>query len=456
MSVKVILIFFLTCYSLLLHSNSKKIYFENDPQEDDRVKSMPDDYPYKVSENKMYSGYLNVDKSGSKQLHYIYLEAQTEPSKAPILIWLNGGPGCSSMLGFVDENGPTYIESISDDKFSINLNPFSWNKLANVLYIESPAGVGFSIASKPEDLIFSDEKVTNDNLGALLSFYEKFPELKSKDLYISGESYAGVYIPFFADKILNYNLQSKEEDKINIKGVLIGNGVTDLSVDIEASLPEYALTHNIISDEMKSLLDKYNCSENFKTNTCKTIYVDLMNKISRLNIYDIYGKCYVKNTVNYTPWSDFTQLKNTPPCIDDRAQLWFLNRKDVKKSFNIHEEMKFAMCNEYIQNKYENGIGSFHLYKNLLKKIKIWIFSGDADACVPTNGTRKWIKKLQLPIVKPWRSWRIKKENIAGYVEDYDGLTFVTFKAIGHMVPQKAREESLKMLKTFLGNEYLN
>lgn len=427
-----------------------------DPKEDDRVKSMPEDYPYDVNKNKMYSGYLNVDESGSRQLHYIYLESQNDPTTTPLLIWLNGGPGCSSMLGFVDENGPTFIETSSDDKFKFILNQFSWNKLSNVLYIESPAGVGFSIATKPEDLVFSDEKVANDNLGALLTFYKRFPELKSKDLYISGESYAGVYIPFFADKILTYNLQAKEEDKIKIKGILIGNGVTDLSVDTVVSLPEYAVTHNIISDEMKSLIDKYNCSENANTNTCKTIYSDLMMKITRLNIYDIYGKCYVKNSVNYTPWSEFSKLQTTPPCVDDRAQLWYLNRKDVKKSFNIHEEMKFAMCNEYIQKNYEQGIGSFHLYKNLLKKIKIWVYSGDSDACVPTNGTRKWIKKLQIPIVKSWRSWRIRKDNIAGYVEDYDGLTFVTFKAIGHMVPQFAREESFKMLQTFLGNEFLN
>ncbi len=160
----------------ILNINSLEKKEVSDPKEDDRVKSMPEDYPYDINKNKMYSGYLNVDESGSRQLHYIFLESQNDPTNAPLLIWLNGGPGCSSMLGFVDENGPTFIETSSDDKFKFVLNQFSWNKLSNVLYIESPAGVGFSKGSDadiPTDEIKHPERIVKTVINSLFIVLKK-------------------------------------------------------------------------------------------------------------------------------------------------------------------------------------------------------------------------------------------------------------------------------------------
>ena len=95
-----------------------------------------------------YSGYLNV--SDSKQLHYVYIDSMDEPDFDPVVIWFNGGPGCSSLLGLFQENGPWVID---DGETEIKANPYSWNRRANMLYIESPAGVGFSRANigKPEN-----------------------------------------------------------------------------------------------------------------------------------------------------------------------------------------------------------------------------------------------------------------------------------------------------------------
>ena len=89
-----------------------------------------------------YSGYLNV--SASKELHYVYVESLDNPEFDPVVLWFNGGPGCSSMLGFMQEHGPWIIDDGEDD---IKANPYSWNRRANMLYIESPAGVGFSRAN---------------------------------------------------------------------------------------------------------------------------------------------------------------------------------------------------------------------------------------------------------------------------------------------------------------------
>lgn len=113
-------------------------------------------------------------------------------------MWYNGGPGCSSMLGFVQEHGPYVIENGAT---TFHQNEYSWNMFANMLYIESPGGVGYSTCSGAE-CNFDDNISAADNLAALLYWYEtKFPEFQGNDLYISGESYAGIYVPYVVNQI---------------------------------------------------------------------------------------------------------------------------------------------------------------------------------------------------------------------------------------------------------------
>jgi len=112
-----------------------------------------------------------------------------------VLIWFNGGPGCSSLLGFFQEHGPWVIDDNTTEIFE---NPHSWNTEANVLYIESPAGVGFSINTNASDTIFSDTSQSVDAFKALESFYGMFEEFIPNQLFISGESYAGIYVPYLA------------------------------------------------------------------------------------------------------------------------------------------------------------------------------------------------------------------------------------------------------------------
>jgi len=94
-----------------------------------------------------YSGYLPVTET--KSLHYVFAESMNDPTSDPVVIWFNGGPGCSSMLAFMQENGPLAID---DGEDYIKTNPYPWNTKANMLWIESPAGVGYSLAGTEEDL----------------------------------------------------------------------------------------------------------------------------------------------------------------------------------------------------------------------------------------------------------------------------------------------------------------
>jgi len=109
---------------------------------------------------------------------------------------------------------------------NFGINPYAWNKKANLLYITSPGGVGFS-TTKAASLKADDGTVALDNYKALLAFFNKFPNLKKNELYLTGESYAGIYVPYLANEILKRNKLPNREMTINLKGIMINNACTD-------------------------------------------------------------------------------------------------------------------------------------------------------------------------------------------------------------------------------------
>ena len=146
----------------------------------------------------LYSGYLQINNT-QKQLHYVGALSLNEPSTDPVIVWLNGGPGCSSMLGWAQEHG-TYV--MEDGTTNFVRNDYAWNSEASMFYIESPAGVGYSVCGKQSECQFDDNLAGDDNLIAVINlFVQKFPELQNNDLYISGESYAGVYVPHLMKRL---------------------------------------------------------------------------------------------------------------------------------------------------------------------------------------------------------------------------------------------------------------
>ena len=127
-------------------------------------------------------------------------------------------------MGWATENGPAVIPDFEND---FKVNDYSWHKLANMIYLESPGNVGFSyISSSLEtELAVNDDIVAVENFQALQDWFRKYPTFKNNDFYITGESYAGIYIPRLAEKIVDYNAQVVSSKRINFKGFVVGNGV---------------------------------------------------------------------------------------------------------------------------------------------------------------------------------------------------------------------------------------
>lgn len=236
---------------------------------EDLVDSLPDMNDGKSFPFKTYSGYLNVAGT-TRNLHYFFVESQADSSTSPLVVWFNGGPGCSSMLGLLTEHGPYVMEN---EGTTFHSNEYSWNKFANMLYIESPAGVGYSYYIEEDDYNYTDYGVAQDNMKALIYFLEmKFPEYKNNDLYLSGESYAGIYVPTLAYAINDYNNAAKkyaEETNaptfiVNLKGFMVGNGVTNWKYDTMPAYVEMAYWHGLYDLDMYNEIYAAGCPKEFE------------------------------------------------------------------------------------------------------------------------------------------------------------------------------------------------
>lgn len=133
-----------------------------------------------------YSGYLDNEED-DKHLFYWFFESRNDPKNDPVVLWLNGGPGCSSLTGLFMELGPSSI----NEKGEVVYNPSSWNENANVIFLDQPVNVGYSYSSGK----VSNTVAAGKDVYALLTlFFKQFPQYAKQPFHISGESYAGHYI----------------------------------------------------------------------------------------------------------------------------------------------------------------------------------------------------------------------------------------------------------------------
>ncbi|CAD8159544.1 unnamed protein product [Paramecium octaurelia] len=428
----------------------------------------------------VYSGYLKANTEGTAQFHYMFYPAPEDPLKKPVILWLNGGPGCSSLQGAFNENGPFVFKAGTSE---FEMNQYSWTNFANMLYIESPITVGFSYGPQGEQ---SDESTAKYNINALVDFFNRFTEFKKLPFFISGESYAGIYIPTLANEIIDYNAGKAADNRINLQGLAIGNGCTDPTECTDEADPfqihvyKFYGRHNFISQELyEKILAVQNECYGVKDGKCKELADSVEVEVSgteedniKFNPYNIYGYCFT-----YTPEGSRMSQKfggmrslnedtDIPPCADVQGLYHHLRSAEVRTLLKIRtESAKWAVCSRTLGQYNVNPKGSYYLYPKILKnQIRILKFSGDVDAVVPLTGTMFWVdklqKELQLATLKPWRPWfvppkrDVDPDQNAGYVMDMDGLTLLTIRNAGHMVPLDKREESEVFMKKFLNDEF--
>ena len=192
----------------------------------DAVLSLPG---YGKLTSPQFSGFLNASAAEpGTMLHYWFAAAASPDWKnMPVVLWLNGGPGASSLIGMLQEQGPLIIDRAG----GLLENPWAWTKLANLVALESPAGVGYSYCEAMKHggaCANTDISTAKAAHAALLDLFgAKFPELRTNAFFITGESYAGVYSPTLAAEIVAGNAAGSAAAKINLVGMAVGDPCTD-------------------------------------------------------------------------------------------------------------------------------------------------------------------------------------------------------------------------------------
>ncbi|CAL5431285.1 unnamed protein product [Camellia sinensis] len=411
---------------------------------------------------QQYGGYITVDEKQDRALFYYFAEAETDPSSKPLVLWLNGGPGCSSVgAGAFCEHGP-----FKPSGQVLVKNDCSWNKEANMLYLESPAGVGFSYsANKSFYTSVNDEITAQDNLVFLQNWFNKFPEYKKRDFYITGESYAGHYVPQLAQLII----QSKM--KFNLKGIAIGNPLLEFNTDFN-SRAEFYWSHGLISDATYELFTSVcNYSQirrQFQTGTLTPICSGVNNRVSRelsrfINPYDVTLDVCLSAIGSQAKVLD--QLQDTRKidvCIEDET-ITYLNRADVQKAFHARlvGVTTWGVCSDVLYYEMQNlEIPTIRVLGSLVKfGIRVLVYSGDQDSVVPLLGSRTLVnglaKKLGLNTTVPYRVW-FQGKQVAGWTQVYgDILSFATIRGASHEAPFSQPERSLVLFNAFLGGKPL-
>ncbi|XP_030518738.1 serine carboxypeptidase-like 45 [Rhodamnia argentea] len=424
----------------------------------DRIASLPGQPQVTFHQ---YAGYVAVDEEQQRALFYYFAEAEGNPAEKPLVLWLNGGPGCSSVgVGAFCEHGP--FKPSGDVLLK---NDYSWNKEANMLYLETPAGVGFSYSVNTSYYKSVDDKMTAiDNLAFLRNWFEKFPEYKERDLFITGESYAGHYVPQLALLIVQSKL-------FNLKGIAIGNPLLEFNTDFN-SRADFFWSHGLISD---ATYESFNTICNYSqirrqsqsgplTPVCSRVASESSREISKfIDTYDVtLDVCLSTVSSQSAVLNKLQETEKIDVCVEDEA-LKYLNRKEVQEA--LHARLvgisTWTVCSEVVRYEYQNlEIPTITILGELVKSgIHVLVYSGDQDSAIPLLGSRTLVnnlaKQLGLNTTVPYRVW-FEQRQVAGWTQVYgDILSYATIRGASHEAPYSSPERSLVLFSSFLGGRPL-
>lgn len=393
---------------------------------------------------KHFSGFVEVDPSSGTNLFYYLVESQNDPKSDPLLWWMNGGPGASSLVGLFAESGPMLLNEANQ----IIDNPYAWNRRANVLFVEFGPGVGYSYCNNSfktdieclqtrddcSPCSASDTTVFYHNYIFLKKFLTvEHPELAGRPLFLAGEGYAGVYIPTLARALLD---RFVDTSVANLHGLWVTDPCTDNKaqygwLDIGV---EFSYQKGLISADTYQTITKGGCMSG------RTAVGDLVRLTDApackkaWRLYDI-ATAGIGNAVHPKP------VPGLPMYIDPLSAYGpsggadipgYLSRQDVREAFHataspnkkyhlelgnngyLNYKMEYSACND----KAKPGTNSMlDIYRTLIqaksdhltaRNLKhIIMSSGDIDPVVNLHGTERAVQEVGLSVLsggdrRPW------------------------------------------------------
>jgi serine carboxypeptidase-like clade I len=372
------------------------------------------------------------------------------PTK-PLVLWLNGGPGSSSILGLVQELGPYLINATGNGFMD---NPYAWTKFASVVVLESPVGVGYSYCAaqvkKKHGYCHNTDKFTaSASRAALVDFFiHKFPEFRTVDFFITGESYAGIYIPTLADEILRYNAQqSRDNIVIPLKGIAVGDPCTaNRQQGHSMDALWYGHKYGLVDDNVYETLTSKKCHNvrimngflrRHRKRHVPPPPVHRGEEVAEVDVDEYYddpilhhvhasivandnddAECTLafrkflvstsrglsQEWVNMyiDDYSLFAPVSND----EDDAMGQYMNRPDVRTALHVDPALgawpnpagHFDYTKEFDACNWEDlsdPRSMIDFYRTIAPQLQVtWVYNGDTDPCVSYEGTRQAIKAV--------------------------------------------------------------
>lgn len=439
---------------------------------------------------KWYSGYLDYELEGQQvHTHYVFVEAEDNlENQKPLIYWSNGGPGASSLYGLLTELGPLLLndESLQTQDYKTTgiptplYNPHTWARLGNLLIIDQPAPVGFSYCNNEPDshscggIAWTDELASLNSYTALQTLFDaKFPCLQNLPLYLTGESYAGIYIPTLARRIYN----DLDTNGMNLKGFAVGDGCLGVETDMCGGLSKgggvfrdywhvlfMAGHHQIPLVDFRKVMKAcaHEDRPDFLTTRsrddeeCKAVLQQIKTELGGFFEYALYDDCTYRNGLLKAGTGG---ALNDYACGAGPVLEEYLKLPAVKEAFHVKGTF-FEVDNaegDFDYTPTEPNLSNF--YQEVNDKLKVLIYNGDTDPAITSFATSNWTSHLGFTEAEHWRPWTIDGcQRMGGYVTRYEGnFDFLTIRGAGHMVPTNKPDATFAFMKAWISDqEYLS
>ncbi|KAJ7260949.1 carboxypeptidase C [Mycena haematopus] len=430
---------------------------------------------------KQYSGYLDI--ADDKHLFFWFFESRNTPSTDPLVLWLNGGPGCSSSTGLLFELGPCFI---ANEGKNTTFNKYSWTSSANMIFLDQPVNVGFSYAD--DGTTVNTSPVAGKDVYAFLElFLARFPEYSSSPCILAERATREpTYLPNIASTIWAGNKQldlvpTPSLKKINLESIMIGNGLTDpylrpdgfhcrlrvrgpLPVYSDPQGPECAALRAKIPTCQRLLNSCYSSNSRLACVPallyCNSQLIGPLMQTG-LNPYDVRRKCD-RSTDGDLCYKEMSYIDT------------WMNDPKVKVALGVDPTLTFTSCNTEVNQAFLfQGDGAHNSAKLLTELInggvRLLIYAGNADMMCNYMGNERWLEVLDSSFQNeyvaatsiPWVTAGSGK--LAGTVRSAGGkgftagnVTFATVFEAGHMVPFDQPEAALDLFSRWISNTPLS
>lgn len=398
--------------------------------------------------NRHFAGYAEVNATTDRQMFYWFVEAAAGnvPDVTPTLIWMNGGPGASSIMGLLVENiGPL---TMSPTDGTLKENPHAWSNDYNLMIIDNPVGSGYSYTGK-KSYVSSEKEMREDFYAALKAFFSMHPEYKRNPLWVTGESYGGKYVPNVA-----YEIQLRKE--LNLKGVIIGNGVYSGKIQ-NPTVPDFAYSHGLIDEHF------YKVYQDKAAHCVSLIEAGQLKEAEQFcedSVRALYASNETAGGVFYydVGLSDAGFLDVVTNKLSD-----YLNSEATRAALHVGNRTTWSQADETgpvaeaLLDDFETEQGMRAIEALLEKGFQVVSYNGVRDGSVCNHiGNLLSLKALEWhgqaqfvnASTEPWRPLG----KLAGYKRSAKSLTYYTLLNTGHLVPMIVPDVMLTLVKKTVGS----